>query len=213
MRPGGVTHDIPPGWLQNLEQWLDRFENNSLPELDDLLTGNEIFDARTQGVGYIDPQQAIAYGLTGPNLRATGVAFDLRAARPYGAYREIAVRPQTRPEGDCFARYRVRMMEMAESIRLIRAGLDKLPGGSVSQRVPIALRPPRGETYFAVESGRGEEGIYMISDGSEYPYRAKLRAPSFVNLQIMPELLRGNKIGDVIAILGSIDIVLGDVDR
>ena len=213
MRPGGVTHDIPPGWLQNLEQWLDRFENNGLPELDELLTGNEIFDARTQGVGYIDPQQAIAYGLTGPNLRATGVAFDLRAARPYGAYREIAVRPQTRPEGDCFARYRVRMMEMAESIRLIRAGLDKLPGGSVSQRVPIALRPPRGETYFAVESGRGEEGIYMISDGSEYPYRAKLRAPSFVNLQIMPELLRGNKIGDVIAILGSIDIVLGDVDR
>jgi NADH-quinone oxidoreductase subunit D len=213
MRPGGVTHDIPPGWLKNLEQWLDRFESVGLPELDELLTGNEIFDARTQGVGYIDPQQAIAYGLTGPNLRASGVAFDLRTARPYGAYREIAVRPQTRQEGDCFARYRVRMMEMAESVRLIRAGLDKLPGGSVSQRVPIALRPPRGETYFAVESGRGEEGIYMISDGSEYPYRAKLRAPSFVNLQIMPELLRGNKIGDVIAILGSIDIVLGDVDR
>ncbi|HEV8193321.1 MAG TPA: NADH-quinone oxidoreductase subunit D [Ktedonobacterales bacterium] len=213
MRPGGVTHDIPPGWIQNLEQWLDRFESVGLPELEELLTGNEIFDARTQGVGYIDPQQAIAYGLTGPNLRASGIAFDLRAARPYGAYREIAVRPQTRQEGDCFARYRVRMMEMAESVRLIRAGLDKLPGGSVAQRVPIALRPPRGETYFAVESGRGEEGIYMISDGSEYPYRAKLRAPSFVNLQIMPELLRGNKIGDVIAILGSIDIVLGDVDR
>ncbi len=213
MRPGGVTHDIPPGWIQNLEQWLDRFENVGLPELEELLTGNEIFDARTQGVGYIDPQQAIAYGLTGPNLRSTGVPFDVRVARPYGAYREIAVRPQTRQEGDCFARYRVRMMEMAESVRLIRTALDKLPGGSVSQRVPIALRPPRGETYFAVESGRGEEGIYMISDGSEYPYRVKLRAPSFVNLQIMPELLRGNKIGDVIAILGSIDIVLGDVDR
>jgi NADH-quinone oxidoreductase subunit D len=213
MRPGGVTHDIPPGWLQNLEKWLDRFENVGLPELDELLTGNEIFDARTQGVGYIDPQQAVAYGVTGPILRASGVSFDVRVARPYDAYREIAVRTQTRQEGDCFARYRVRMLEMAESVRLIRAGLDKLPGGSVSQRVPIALRPPRGETYFAVESGRGEEGIYMISDGSEYPYRAKLRAPSFVNLGILPELLRGNKIGDTIAILGSIDIVLGDVDR
>jgi NADH-quinone oxidoreductase subunit D len=120
---------------------------------------------------------------------------------------------QTRQEGDCFARYLVKMDEMAESVRLIRIALDRLPGGSICQRTPIALRPPRGETYAAVESARGEEGVYMISDGSEYPYRAKLRGPSFTNLQILPELLRGYKIGDVIAILGSIDIVLGDVDR
>ena len=118
-----------------------------------------------------------------------------------------------RQEGDCFARYRVRMQEMAESVRLCRIALEKMPGGSISQRVPLALRPPRGETYYAVESGRGEVGIYMISDGSEYPWRAKIRSPSFVNLQILPELMRGNKIGDVIAILGSIDIELGDVDR
>jgi NADH-quinone oxidoreductase subunit D len=213
MRVGGVNHDLPRGWLQRLEKWLDRFEHTSHPELDELLTGNEIFDARTQGVGYVDQQQALAFALTGPMARASGVNYDLRVNRPYGAFREIAVNPQVRQEGDCFARYRVKMQEMLESVRICRVAMDGLPGGSICQRVPIALRPPRGETYFAVESPRGEEAIYMISDGSEYPYRAKLRGPSFVNLQILPELLRGTKIGDVIAILGSIDIVLGDVDR
>ena len=213
MRIGGVNHDFPKGWLQHCESWLDNFEQHGLPELEQLLTGNEIFDARTQGTGYIDPQQALAFGLTGPNLRASGVPFDLRVDRPYLAYREIPVNVKTRQEGDCFARFRVRMDEMWESLRLCREVLDKLPGGSICQRVPLAVRPPRGETYFAVESPRGEEALYMISDGSEYPYRAKLRGPSFVNLQILPELIRGAKIGDVVAILGSIDIVLGDVDR
>jgi NADH-quinone oxidoreductase subunit D len=213
MRVGGVLFDFPKGWLQTCEKFLDTFASRSLPELEGLLTGNEIFEARTQGVGYIDPQQALAFGLTGPMLRASGVSFDLRVDRPHGAYREIAVQPVVRQDGDCFGRYKVRMGEMAESVRLVRAALDKLPGGSIAARVPIAFRPPRGEVYFAVESARGEEGIYMISDGSEYPYRVKLRGPSFVNLQILPELLRGRRIGDVIAILGSIDIVLGDVDR
>ena len=213
MRVGGLLYDLPKGWLQRCEAWLDTFEHRSMPELEELLTGNEIFEVRTQGVGFIDQQQAIAYALTGPNARASGVEFDVRDARPYGAYREIPINVQTRQDGDCFARYRVRMNEMWESIRLCREVLDKLPGGPISVRSPIALRPPRGETYFAVESARGEEGIYLISDGSEYPYRAKLRGPSFVNLQILPELVRGHKIGDVIAILGSIDIVLGDVDR
>jgi len=213
MRVGGVLYDLPKGWLQTLEAFLDTFEKRSIPELEELLTGNEIFLARTQGVGYVDPQQAIAYGLTGPMGRGSGMPFDVRVQRPYGAYREIAVRPQIETAGDCFARYRVRMNELYESVRLIREAMAALPGGPISNRSPIALRPPRGETYFSVETGRGEESIYMISDGSEYPYRAKLRAPSFCNLQILPELLRGNKIGDVIAILGSIDIVLGDVDR
>jgi NADH-quinone oxidoreductase subunit D len=213
MRVGGVLYDLPKGWLQTLEKWCNTFIDKSMPELEELLTGNEIFLARTQGVGYIDPQQAITYGLTGPMARASGVPFDVRVDRPYGAYREIAVRPQVETTGDCFGRYRVRMNEMYESVRLIREAMDKLPGGAISQRSPIALRPPRGETYFSVESARGEESIYMVSDGSEYPYRAKIRAPSFCNLSILPELIHGSKIGDVIAILGSIDIVLGDVDR
>jgi NADH-quinone oxidoreductase subunit D len=213
MRVGGVLYDFPRGWLETCERFLDNFERNSLPELEELLTGNEIFEARTQGVGYIDPQQAMAYALTGPVARASGVPFDVRVNRPYGAYREIPVNIQMRQDGDCFARYRIRMNEMAESVRICRVVLDRLPGGPISVRSPIALRPPRGETYYSVESARGEESIYMISDGSEYPYRVKLRGPSFVNLQVLPELLRGHKIGDVIAILGSIDIVLGDVDR
>ncbi len=213
LRVGGVLHDFPKGWLQQCEQWLDQFEHHSLPEFEELVTGNEIFEARTQGVGYIDPQQAIANGITGPILRASGVAFDLRVDRPYMAYREVPVNVQVRQEGDAFARFRVRMNELYESVRLCRVALEKMPGGAISTRTPIALRPPRGETYFAVESSKGEQGIYLISDGWEYPYRAKIRGPSFVNLQLLPEMLRGHKMADVVAILGSIDIVLGEVDR
>ncbi len=212
LRVGGVLHDFPKGWLKECEAFLDQFEKN-MGELETLITGNEIFEARTQGVGYIDQQQAIAYGLTGPMLRASGVNWDLRVNRPYMAYREVPVNVKVRQEGDCFARYKVRIDEIYESIRLCRVAMDKMPGGPISARTPIALRPPRGETYFAIESSKGELGIYFISDGSEYPWRAKIRGPSFVNLQILPELLRGHKMSDVVAILGSTDIVLGEVDR
>lgn len=212
LRVGGVLHDFPEGWLKECEAFLDQLEKN-MAELETLLTGNEIFDARTQGVGYIDPQQAIAFGLTGPMLRASGVNWDLRVNRPYMAYREVPVNVQVRQEGDCFARYRVRMQEIWEGIRLCRVAIDKMPGGSISIRTQIALRPPRGETYFAIEGSKGELGIYYISDGGEYPWRAKIRGPSFVNLQILPEILRGHKISDVVAILGSFDLVLGEVDR
>jgi NADH-quinone oxidoreductase subunit D len=212
LRVGGVLHDFPKGWLKECEVYLDQLEKN-MAELETLLTGNEIFDARTQGVGYIDPQQAIAFGLSGPMLRASGVNWDLRVNRPYMAYREVPVNVQVRQEGDCFARYRVRMQEIWEGIRLCRIAIDKMPGGPISTRTSIALRPPRGETYFAIESSKGELGIYFISDGGEYPWRAKIRGPSFVNLQILPEILRGHKISDVVAILGSFDLVLGEVDR
>lgn len=212
LRVGGVLHDFPKGWLRECEAFLDQLEKNQ-EELKGLVSGNEIFMARTQGVGYIDPQQAIAYGLTGPMLRGSGVNWDLRVNRPYMAYREVPVNVQVRQEGDCFARYMVRIQEIDESIRLCREAIDKMPGGAISTRTPIALRPQRGETYFAVEGSKGELGVYFISDGSEYPWRAKLRGPSFVNLQILPELLRGHKMSDTIAILGSFDIVLGEVDR
>ena len=212
LRVGGVLHDFPNGWLKECEAFLDRLDKNMV-ELEELITGNEIFEARTRGVGYVDPQQAIAYGLTGPMLRASGVNFDLRVNRPYMAYREVPVKVQVRQEGDCFARYKVRIQEIYESIRLCRVAIDKMPGGPIGTRTPIALRPPRGETYFAIESSKGELGVYFISDGSEYPWRAKLRGPSFVNLEILPEMLRGHKMSDVVAIIGSLDIVLGEVDR
>jgi NADH-quinone oxidoreductase subunit D len=212
LRVGGVLHDFPKGWLRECEAYLDTLEKN-LQELDQLITGNEIFEARTQGVGYIDPQQAIAYGLTGPMVRASGINFDIRTARPYMAYREVPVNVQVRQEGDCFARYMVRFQEIYESVRLCRVAIDQMPPGPISARVPIALRPPRGETYFVIENSRGEYGFYLISDGSEYPWRAKMRAPSFCNLQVVPELLRGHKMSDAVAIIGSTDIVLGCVDR
>jgi NADH-quinone oxidoreductase subunit D len=212
MRVGGVLHDFPKGWLQECKAYLDKLESN-LVELDALINSNEIFLARTQGVGYIDSQQAIAYGLTGPMARASGINWDLRVHHPYMAYREVPVNVQVRQEGDCYARNMVRMMEMTESIRLCRVAIEKMPGGPISARVPLALRPPRGETYFAIENSRGEYGFYMISDGSEYPWRAKMRAPSFVNLQILPEILRGHKMSDAVAIIGSTDVVLGCVDR
>ncbi len=211
-RVGGVLHDFPEGWLKACENWLDGFERN-LAELASLTVDNELFQLRTRGVGYLDPEQALAYGITGPNLRASGVSLDLRVARPYMAYREVPVHVQVRQEGDCYARAIVRVQEMEESIRLCRVAIDKMPGGPISTRTPIALRPPRGETYFAIEGSKGELGIYIISDGSEYPWRAKLRGPSFVNLQVLPEILRGYRMGDAVAIIGSLDCVVGEIDR
>jgi NADH-quinone oxidoreductase subunit D len=212
IRVGGVLHDFPKGWLRECEAYLNQLEAN-MAELEQLISGNEIFLVRTQGVGYIDAQQALAYGLTGPNLRASGVNWDLRVNHPYMAYREVPVNVQVRQEGDCFARYKVRLQEISESIRLCRVAIDTMPGGAIGARVPIALRPPRGETYFAIEGSKGELGVYFISGGSEYPWRAKLRGPSFVNLQILPNLLVGHRMSDVIAILGSLDIILGEIDR
>jgi len=212
VRVGGVLHDFPGGWLKSCETYLDQLEKN-MSELERLVNGNEIFQARTQGVGYLDPLQALAYGLTGPVARASGVTWDLRVNHPYMAYREVPVQVQTRREGDCYARNAVRLQEIQESIRLCRVAIEYLPAGPISTRTPIALRPPRGETYFAIESSKGELGVYLISDGSEYPWRVKLRGPSFVNLQVLPELLRGYKMSDVIAILGSLDFVVGEVDR
>jgi len=212
LRVGGVLHDFPEGWLGECEAYLDQLEKN-MRELEELITGNEIVESRTQGVGFIDLQQAIAYGLTGPMARGSGINWDLRVNRPYMVYREVPVQAQVRQEGDCFARYRVRMQEIWESIRLCRIAIDQMPGGPISARVPIELRTPRGETYFAIEGSKGELGIYLVSDGSEYPWRAKIRGPSFVNLQILPEILRGHKMSDAVAIIGSLDLVLGEVDR
>ncbi len=211
-RVGGVLHDFPQGWMSTCEHWLDQFEKN-LTELAELTLGNELFQLRTRGVGYLNQEQAVAYGVTGPNLRASGVNYDLRVARPYMAYREVPVQAQIRQEGDCYARAQIRVLEMVESIRLCRVALDTMPGGPISTRTPIALRPPRGESYFAIEGSKGELGIYLISDGSEYLWRVKLRSPSFVNLQVLPELLRGYRMGDAVAIIGSLDCVVGEVDR
>lgn len=212
-RIGGLLYDLPPRWLASLEEFLGRFERN-LDELEELISGNEVFMARTMGIGYIDPERGLAYSLSGPCIRGSGVPFDIRTYRPYGAYPELGVRPVVRTAGDAFARYDVRLNEMREAVRLIRLAMANLPGGPVQARLPHIVRPPKGEGFYSVEGAKGELAVYMVTDGvSDRPYRAKVRGPSFVNLQILPELLKGCGMGDVVAILGSIDIVLGEVDR
>lgn len=212
-RVGGVLYDLPAGWIGTLESFLDDLEDN-IDELHELVTGNEIFLARTVNVGYLDPKVGLAHGVTGPCIRGSGVALDMRTYRPYSVYPELDVQVQTQTGGDAFARYMVRMNEMRESVRLVRKAIDQLPGGPVQARMPHVVRLPKGEAYYAIENSKGEYGVYMISDGvSQNPYRAKVRGPSFINLQVLPELVKDLNMGDVVSILGSIDIVLGEVDR
>ena len=214
-RPGGVVYDLPPGWLAKLTRFLDRWEKNIENDYVRILEGNEIFLERTIGVGRIPADVAKQYGVTGPMLRGSGVRWDLRVDRPYSIYPELkSMQPVVFTEGDAFARYKVRLGEMRLAIALIRECIDKLPGGAVRARLGHVWKCPKGEAYYTVEGAKGEVGFYMISDGrSPNPFRAKMRGASFVNLQILPWLLKGRLMADMVAILGSIDIVLGEVDR
>ena len=215
-RPGGVLYDFPPGLLAKLERFLDRFADHIENDYVALLETNEIFLERTIGVGTVPADIAKQYGVTGPTLRASGVDWDLRKDRPYSIYPELkSFSSSTAVEGDAYARYKVRLGELRRSIAIIRECIADLPGGAVRARLGHVWKCPKGEAYYTVEGAKGEVGIYMISSGGSAtnPFRAKMRGPSFTNLQILPWLLRGRLVADVVAILGSIDIVLGDVDR
>ena len=212
-RPGGLLYDFPPGLLSKLERFLDRWEKN-IEEYRELIEGNEIFLERTVGIGVFDAATAIQYGIGGPMLRATGVPHDLRVDRPYSIYPELrTMRPVTAQDGDAFSRYQVRLGEMKLVVALVRECIDKLPGGAVRARVGHVFKAKPNEVYFPIEGAKGEIGYYMISKGGPNPFRAKMRGASFCNLQLLPMLLRGRLVADAVAILGSIDIVLGEVDR
>jgi NADH-quinone oxidoreductase subunit D len=215
-RPGGVLYDFPPGMLAKLERFLDRFAQHIERDYVQLFETNEIFLERTIGVGGIPGDVAKQYGLTGPILRASGVDWDLRKDRPYSIYPELtSFKSVTSVEGDAYARYKVRLGELRRSIDVVRECIANIPGGAVRARLGHVWKCPKGEAYYTVEGAKGEVGIYMISSGGSAtnPFRAKMRGPSFNNLQILPWLLQGRLVADVVAILGSIDIVLGDVDR
>ncbi len=211
-RIGGVFDDLPDGWPEHCAEFCDYFLDR-LPEYDELLTGNPIFLARTQGVGVLPLNQALALGASGPVARASGLSYDVRQAHPYEVYDRVQFDIPVRTEGDCFARYLVRLEEMRQSVRIIRQCLKGLPTGEIRSKVAVTLRLPKGEVYARTESPRGDLGIYLVSDGADRPYRVKIRAPAFSNLYALAEMMRGWKVADVIAILGSIDIVLSDVDR
>jgi NADH-quinone oxidoreductase subunit D len=237
-RIGGLALEPPPGWLDKVRRVIDALPGH-VDEYEDLLTQNRIWMGRTKGVGMLSAADAIAMGVSGPLLRASGVNYDIRKAFPYSSYDEFDFNVQTSTGGDCYARYQVRVAEIRESIKIVRQAMDKIPSeGPFRAELPGIIPPsreemktsiegliyhfkiftegfaaPPGEVYQAIESPRGELGVFMVSDGSAKPYRVKFRAPSFVNLQSLPMLCVGRLIADVVACIGTTDIVLGEVDR
>ena len=214
---GGVSHDLHPDFIRLTKDFMKEFKPN-IKELNDLLTYNQIFIDRTANVGILPAETAINYGVTGPNLRASGVKWDLRRDDPYSIYDrfdfEIPVGKGERGTvGDCWDRYYIRILEMGESLKIIEQALDTIPKGDVTSAIPKRVKPPAGQIYSRVENPRGELGYFIISNGSVNPYRVKVRAPSFVNLEVFGILCKNHFVADVVAILGSIDIVLGEVDR
>ncbi|HRY29723.1 MAG TPA: NADH-quinone oxidoreductase subunit D [Elusimicrobiota bacterium] len=213
IRIGGVMADLPAGWTEKAGKFVAHMRA-CLKEYDDLLTYNPIFLDRTRGVGILSKESAVSYGVAGPNLRASGVPLDLRKMAPYGVYGKFDFEMALGKNGDCFDRYLVRRNEIEQSLRIIEQALEALPAGDILGKVPKAnIRPPAGEAYAHIEGARGWLGVYLISDGSLQPYRMHVRAPSFISLAVLQEILKGWKVADVVAILGSIDIVLGEVDR
>ncbi len=213
-RFGGVARDLPEGVLEKIRSLVFDRLPIKIDELDTYLTNNEIIRSRAEGVGVLTPENAIAYSAVGPLLRASGVPYDIRRADPYGIYPRVDFDVAVRYHGDVYDRYMIRMDEIRQSIRIIQQMVEQLPGGPVQEGKPqYVVRVPPGESYGRVEGPKGELGFYVVSNGKANPWRYHVRAPSFINLTPLAAMARGNKIADVVAILGSIDIVLGEVDR
>ncbi|WP_078414403.1 NADH-quinone oxidoreductase subunit D [Priestia abyssalis] len=212
MRVGGVKWDAPEGWIEKVREFVP-YMREQLKGYHSLVTGNEIFLHRVKGVGTYTKEEAIHYSLSGANLRCTGVQWDLRKDEPYSIYDRFDFNVPVRHEGDAFARYECRMEEIEESLKIVEQAAAQFPeSGDTMAKVPKIIKPPKGEAFVRIESPRGEIGCYIASDGKKEPYRLKFRRPSFYNLQILPRLLKGENMANLITILGAIDIVLGEVD-
>ena len=216
-RIGGVAYDIPEGFFERLKAFLDLFEKR-LIEYDTLISYNEIYIQRLANLAVISPEDAVSYGLVGPNLRASGINFDLRKNSPYAVYDELDFDVclgdgRFGQLGDCYDRYYIRIKEIHQSIRILRQCMEKIPQGEILAKVPRIIKPPVGEIYSAVEAPRGEMGIYLISDGSDKPYRARIRTGSFSAMTIIEKVSKGLMIADMVALVGSLDIVAPEIDR
>lgn len=211
-RPGGVSRDLPGGFYEKAKAYIKK-QRKRLVEYDDLLTNNQIFLVRTRGVGVISAEEAINYSMSGPPLRGSGVAYDVRRADPYSVYDKLDWQVVTFPDGDTLARFLVRTYEIRQSLSMVEQALDMIPEGELKCKTPPRLKLPEGEIYYHIESARGDVGVYLVSDGSDKPYRLKWRSPSFINLGALERMAKGWKVADVVAILGSLDVVLGEVDR
>ena len=212
IRVGGVKEDLPEDFADRLAGLTTQLRAG-IDECDELLTNNEMFLARTKGIGSISGPDGIDFGLTGPALRAAGVLDDVRVSEPYSIYDRFDYGIPVGTHGDCWDRYYVRIEEMRQSLKIVDQAMKQMEPGPISAKVRRIARPPKGEVYLRTESPRGDFGVYLVSDGSDKPYRVKVRAPSFANLQALKHMLRDAYVADTVVILGSIDIVLGEVDR
>jgi len=214
MRFGGVAHDVSDDWIARAKELVYNRLPRAIEELDRYLTHNELIKARCQGVGVLPPDLAVAYSTAGPVLRASGIPYDVRRAEPYSIYDRFDFDVAVRYNGDVYDRYLIRIDEMWQSLRILRQALDQIPKGEIQAgKKQYMIRVPAGQAYGRVENPKGELGFYIVSDGSPNPYRYHIRAPSFINLTALNEMCKGHKVADVVVILGSIDIVLGEVDR
>jgi NADH-quinone oxidoreductase subunit D len=210
--PGGLMNDIHPNFQKGVKDFIKYFRKK-LPEYDQLLTGNIIFQERTKGVGRVTRDQAIAWGMTGPVGRASGFSCDIRKHNPYSAYDKVDFKEIIHNEGDTLHRYLVRMDEMWESMKIIEQLIDNIPEGPYTAKMKPVIKLPEGEYYQSVETARGELGVFIVSDGNKNPYRVKFRSPNFVNLAPLNIMARGGKIADLVAIDGSLDLIIPDIDR
>jgi NADH:ubiquinone oxidoreductase subunit D len=212
IRYGGVSRDVPANGIEAIRHFVEIMPEK-IDEYEGLLTNNEIFIARTRNVGILPPELAVAYSVTGPVLRASGIPYDVRRVEPYSIYDRFDFDVPVRYNGDAYDRYMVRVAEMRQSVRIVEQALRDLPEGEIKAKLPRLFRPARGSAYARTESPKGELGFYVQADGKVEPYRLHIRPPSFVNLNALAPLLIGHKVADVVVILGSIDIVMGEVDR
>ena len=215
MRIGGLPVDLTPGWLEKVRAFVEPFDR-CVDEYEDLLTENRIWKLRTVGIGVLDEKRCIEWGVTGPVLRAAGKAWDVRRALPYEVYPELEFDIPVGKNADTYDRYLVRVAELRQSRRIVLQCLDwleKNPGNEIRGKVPRVIKPPAGEAYASIEAPKGELGFHLVSNGGNKPYRLHVRPPSFINLQALPEMAQGHLVGDLVAVIGTIDIVLGEVDR
>jgi len=211
-RIGGLQYETYDGFERDAIAFCDMFPPK-VDEYEELLTGNRIWKGRLTNVGVLTADECKEYGVTGPLLRAAGVKWDLRKAQPYSGYEKYDFEIPTRQNGDTYDRYIVRMQEMRQAARIIRQAVESLPEGPIMGKVPKVIKPPVGEAYVSIEAPKGELGYYVVSDGSTQPYRVRVRPPSFVNLQALDRMVRGGLVADIVAVIGTLDIVLGEVDR
>ncbi|HEY6936572.1 MAG TPA: NADH-quinone oxidoreductase subunit D [Terriglobales bacterium] len=211
-RIGGCQYETYDGFETDVRKFVT-FVTPKIDEYEELLTTNRIWVERTKGVGILSGPDCIDLGVTGPVLRASGVKWDIRKAKPYAAYSQFQFEIPTGQNGDTYDRYLVRIAEMRQSLRIVSQAVEGIPEGPIMAKVPKVLKPPVGEIYHSIEAPKGELGYFIVSDGSTQPYRVRVRPPSFVNLQALDKMVRGQLVADVVAVIGTLDIVLGEVDR